>query len=100
MLELIQQRFQTVVLLLIVLALSAVFVLQFGGPQASGCTGSINQTAFAARVYGETITDGDFRAAYSVTNFNQYPTKQARTLRLRELTLDGLRLIWERNRHP
>jgi peptidyl-prolyl cis-trans isomerase D len=90
MLELIQQRFQTVVLLLIVLALSAVFILQFGGRQADGCTGSLNQTGFAARVYGETITEGDFRAAYSVTNFNQYPTKQARTLRLRELTLDGL----------
>lgn len=90
MLELIQQRFQTVVLLLIVLALSAVFVLQFGGRQADGCTGSLNQTGFAARVYSETITEGDFRAAYSVTNFNQYPTKQARTLRLRELTLDGL----------
>jgi peptidyl-prolyl cis-trans isomerase D len=90
MLELIQQRFATVGLLLIVLALSAVFVLQFGGRQADGCTGSINQTGFAARVYGETITEGDFRAAYAVTNFNQYPTKQARTLRLRELTLDGL----------
>ncbi len=90
MLELIQQRFQTVVLLLIVLALSAVFILQFGGPQARGCTESIQQTHFAARVYGETITEGDFRAAYAVTNFSQYPTKQARTLRLRELTLDGL----------
>lgn len=90
MLEFIQQRFQTVVLLLIVLALSAVFILQFGGPQARGCTESIQQTHFAARVYGETITEGDFRAAYAVTNFSQYPTKQARTLRLRELTLDGL----------
>jgi peptidyl-prolyl cis-trans isomerase D len=90
MLELIQKRFATVGLLLIVLALSAVFILQFGGRQSEGCTSSINQTGFAARVYGETITEGDFRAAYSVTNFNQYPTKQARTLRLRELTLDGL----------
>ncbi len=90
MLELIQQRFQTVILLLVVLALSAVFILQFGGPQARGCTESIQQTHFAARVYGETITEGDFRAAYAVVNFSQYPTKQARTLRLRELTLDGL----------
>ena len=90
MLELIQQRFQTVVLLLVVLGLSAVFILQFGGPQARGCTESIQETHFAARVYGETITEGDFRAAYAVTNFSQYPTKQARTLRLRELTLDGL----------
>lgn len=90
MLEFIQQRFQTVVLLLIVLGLSAVFILQFGGPQARGCTESIQETHYAARVYGETISPGDFRAAYAVTNFSQYPTKQARTLRLRELTLDGL----------
>jgi peptidyl-prolyl cis-trans isomerase D len=90
MLELIQQRFQTVVLLLIVLGLSAVFILQFGGPQARGCTQSLNETNYAARVYGETITEGDFRASYTVTNFSRYPTKQARTLRLRELTLDGL----------
>lgn len=90
MLELIQQRFQTVVLVLLVLMLAMVFVLQFGGPQAEGCTTSINQTGFAARVYGETVTEGDFRAAYAVTGFTRYPTKNARTLRLRELTLDGL----------
>ncbi len=90
MLELIQQRFQTVVLVLLVFMLAAVFVLQFGGPQAQGCSGSINQSSYAARVHGETITDGDFRAAYAVTGFTRYPTKNARTLRLRELTLDGL----------
>jgi peptidyl-prolyl cis-trans isomerase D len=90
MLELIQQRFQTVVLVILVFMLAAVFVLQFGGPQADGCTTSINQTGFAARVYGETITEGDFRAAYAVTGFTRYPTKNARTLRLRELTVDGL----------
>lgn len=89
MLELIQQRFQTVVLVALVFMLSAVFVLEFGGPQSDGCS-SVNRTAFAARVYGETITEGDFRAAYAVTGFTRYPTKNARTLRLRELTLDGL----------
>ncbi len=90
MLEFFQQRFQTVVLLLTVLVLSGVFILQFGGPQARGCTQNLNESHFAARVYGETISEGDFRAAYAVTNFSQYPTKQARTLRLRELTMDGL----------
>lgn len=90
MLELIQQRFQTVVLVLLVFMLAAVFVLQFGGPQAQGCTTSINQTGFAARIYDETITEGDFRAAFSVASFDRYPTDNARALRLRELTLDGL----------
>jgi peptidyl-prolyl cis-trans isomerase D len=89
MLELFQQRFQTVVLLFIVLVLSGVFILQFGGPQARGCTQNIQETHYAARVYGETITPGDFRASYDAA-FAGYPTKQARTLRLRELTLDGL----------
>lgn len=90
MLEQIQQRFQTVVLVLLVFMLAAVFVLQFGGPQAQGCTTSISQTGFAARIYDETITEGDFRAAYSVASFDRYPTDNARALRLRELTLHGL----------
>src|SRR5262245_55164709 len=50
MLELIQQRFQTVVLVLLIFMLAGVFAIQFGGPQAEGCTSSLNQTGFAARV--------------------------------------------------
>ncbi len=90
MLELIQQRFQTVVLVVLVFMLSAVFVLQFGGPQSQGCTSIFENSGYAARVSGRTITNGDFRAAYAVPGFNQYRVEQARTLRLRELTLDGL----------
>lgn len=90
MLELIQQRFQTVVLVILVFLLVGVFATQFGGPQAEGCTTSVNQTGYAARVYGETITEGDFRAAYTLTGFNRYPAESARQLRLRELTMDGL----------
>lgn len=90
MLELIQQRFQTVVLVVLVFMLSAVFVLQFGGPQSQGCTSMFENSGYAARVQGRTLTNGDFRAAYAVPGFNQYRIEQARTLRLRELTLDGL----------
>ncbi|MBN8612335.1 MAG: SurA N-terminal domain-containing protein, partial [Deltaproteobacteria bacterium] len=90
MLELIQQRFQTVVLVVLVFMLSAVFVLQFGGPQSQGCSTMFENSGYAARVSGRTITNGDFRAAYAVPGFNQYRIEQARTLRLRELTLDGL----------
>ncbi|MFN7696640.1 MAG: peptidylprolyl isomerase, partial [Deltaproteobacteria bacterium] len=90
MLELIQQRFQTVVLVVLVFMLSAVFVLQFGGPQSQGCSSMFDNSGYAARVQGRTLTNGDFRAAYAVPGFNQYRIEQARTLRLRELTLDGL----------
>lgn len=90
MLELIQQRFQTVILVILVFLLVGVFATQFGGPQAEGCTTSVNQTGFAARVWGETITEGDFRAAYTLTGFNRYPPESARQLHLRELTMDGL----------
>lgn len=89
MLELIQKRFQTVILSLLVALLSAVFILQFGGPQSQGCGGNTS-TSFAARVHGTTLTEGDFRAAYTLLGFNRFPVDRARTLRLRELTLDGL----------
>lgn len=89
MLELIQKRFQTVVLSILVGLLSAVFILQFGGPNSQGCSMN-NQGAFAARVHGTTITEGDFRAAYTLNGFHRFPIERARTLRLRELTLDGL----------
>lgn len=89
MLELIQKRFQTVVLTILVGLLSAVFILQFGGPQSSGCGESTGGT-FAARVHGTTITEGDFRAAYTLVGFHRFPIERARTLRLRQLTLDGL----------
>lgn len=89
MLELIQKRFQTVILTVLVGLLSAVFILQFGGPQSSGCDMNTGGT-FAARVHDTTITEGDFRAAYTLVGFHRFPVDRARTLRLRELALDGL----------
>ncbi len=90
MLETIQSRFQSVVLFGLVILLSAVFILQFGGPQSQGCTSMFERSGYAARVRGSTISNGDFRAAYAVPGFNQYRPEQARAMRLRELMLDGL----------
>src|SRR5690606_38114001 len=45
---------------------------------------------YAAQVYDETISEGEFRAAYTVTGFVRMPTERAQTLRLKEYTLDGL----------
>jgi peptidyl-prolyl cis-trans isomerase D len=88
MLELIQKRLQTVVIAGTVVILSLVFVVSFQAPSGGGCR--TRGTGFAARVYGTTITEGDFRAAYTLLGFHTYPVERARTLRLRELTMDGL----------
>ncbi len=82
------KRLQTWTLTLLVTLLSAVFVLQFGGPQAEGCTSG--GARYAARVYGTVITTGDFEAAYRVGNFHRQPVAEQKRLHLRELVLDGL----------
>jgi len=87
--ENIGQKFQTFMLVFIVVLLSLVMgVVGFGTPGTEGC--STDGPGFAAQVYGETISEGEFRAAYTVTGFNRYQPEQARTLRLRQYTLDGL----------
>jgi peptidyl-prolyl cis-trans isomerase D len=72
----------------LVILLAGVFALQFGGPQAQGC-GSGGST-YAARVYGDTLTEGDFRANYVLAGFDRYPTEVAQQQNFRELVLDGL----------
>lgn len=81
-------RFQTIVLIGLVTLLSLVFVLQFGGPQAEGCTSG--GSSYAARVDGETISGGDFAAAYILAGFNRRSPEEQRTQRLWSAVLDGL----------
>jgi peptidyl-prolyl cis-trans isomerase D len=89
MLENIGKRIQAFMLIFIIVLLSLVMgIIGFGTPGSEGC--AAEGPGYAARVYGETITEGEFRAAYTLTGFNRYPTDRARTLRLREYTLDGL----------
>ena len=88
MFEQIQKRFQTAVLVMLVFLLCAVFVLQFGGPQAEGCT--TGGSSYAARVDGETISPGDFRASYLLGRFDGYPPEEQRRRRLWAAVLDGL----------
>lgn len=84
----IAARFQTIVLIGLVTLLSLVFVLQFGGPQAEGCTSG--GSSYAARVDGETISGGDFTAAYILAGFNRRSAEEQRTQRLWRAVLDGL----------
>lgn len=83
------KKIQTFFLIFIVVLLSLVMgVVGFGQPSGEGCTGQ--GPGYAAEVYGTSISEGEFRAAYIVTGFNRYPVERAQTLRLREYTLDGL----------
>jgi peptidyl-prolyl cis-trans isomerase D len=81
-------RFKGFFLVLLVVLLSAVFALQFGGGQAEGCTAG--GSTYLARVYDHTLSRGDFEAAYAVANFGRLPEETQRSMRLPELVLDGL----------
>ncbi|MCB9621088.1 MAG: peptidylprolyl isomerase, partial [Sandaracinus sp.] len=88
MLEKIANRFQTIVLVGLVSLLSAVFILQFGGPQAQGCTAG--GSTYAAKVDGETLSAGEVRSVYQTLGFNRAPIAQQRSDRLWRAVLDGL----------
>ncbi|MBW1761961.1 MAG: peptidylprolyl isomerase [Deltaproteobacteria bacterium] len=81
-------KFKGFFLVLLVVLLSAVFALQFGGGQAEGC--AAGGTTYLARVYDQTLSKGDFEAAYSVANFGRLPEETQRSMRLPQLVLDGL----------
>lgn len=88
MFEKIANRFQTFVLVMLVTLLCAVFVLQFGGPQAEGCTSG--GSSYAAKVDGETISPGDYRASFLLGRFDEYPPEEQRRRQLWAAVLDGL----------
>ena len=81
-------KFKGFFLVLLVVLLSAVFALQFGGGQAEGC--AAGGSTYLARVYDQTLSNGDFEAAYSVANFGRLPAETQRSMQLPQLVLDGL----------
>jgi peptidyl-prolyl cis-trans isomerase D len=89
-LEQIVQKFRGVVLLLIVFAMSAVFVLQFGGPQAQGCSGSTSGANAVAQVYGKSISRTELQAAYVLAGGENYPEEMAKQHKLHDMVLYGL----------
>lgn len=88
MLEQIVQKSRGIVLLFIVIGLSAVFVLQFGGPQAQGC-GQGGSTG-VAEVHGESISRNELQSAYVLAGGENYPDEMAKQYKLREMVLYGL----------
>ena len=89
MLEQFLQKTRGIMLAVIVILLSGVFVLQFGGPQAQGCSGGSTSMA-AAEVNGRAISKSDLRAAYVLVGGDRYPAEMAKQNRLQEMVLTGL----------
>ncbi|HKU37963.1 MAG TPA: SurA N-terminal domain-containing protein, partial [Polyangiales bacterium] len=89
MLESILQKFRGIVLGLMVLSLSAIFILQFGGPQAEGCSKGAGQT-YAAEVYGDNISVNEYRAAFALAGGDNYPPEYAKQHQLDSMVLRGL----------
>ncbi|MEM9727352.1 MAG: peptidylprolyl isomerase [Myxococcota bacterium] len=75
-------------LVLLVVLLSAVFALQFGGGQAEGC--AAGGSTYLVRVYDRTLSRGDYEAAYAVGNFGRLPAETQQALGLPQLVLNGL----------
>jgi peptidyl-prolyl cis-trans isomerase D len=73
----------------VVLLLSAVFALQFGGPQAEGCA-SGGQGGALAKVYGNKITQSEYHAAYTLAGGEGYTDDRAKEHKLEQMVLYGL----------
>jgi peptidyl-prolyl cis-trans isomerase D len=89
MLEKFGGKVQGAVLGTIIVLMSLIFILQFGGPQSQGCSAD-RGAGYAAKVAGTTITEGEFRAAFVLANGERYPLELARQNKLKERILDGL----------
>jgi peptidyl-prolyl cis-trans isomerase D len=87
-LETIVQKFRGVVVAAMVVLLSSIFLLQFGGPQAEGCGGTT--PTYAAKVNGNVITQGEYEAAFAMTGADQAPDTYLRQNKVRLMVLHGL----------
>ncbi len=81
-------KLQTAVLVGLVSLISLIFVLQFGGPQAQGCTSG--GASYIARVRGTRLQLGDFRSAAALMRMDRVPAELRRELGLDQLLVDAL----------
>lgn len=82
-------RFRGIVLGAIVLLLSAIFALQFGGQQAEGCA-SGGQSGAIAKVYGTKITRSEYQASFTLAGGEGYTDDRAKAQKLEQMVLYGL----------
>ena len=76
-------------LVFMIVLLSLVFVLQFGGSQAEGCT-SGGGGGYVAKVYDTVINQGDLYAAYALAGFDRMQPEELEKRGVRQMVLDGL----------
>lgn len=88
MLRKLASQLKAFLVVAVISLISLIFVLQFGGPQAEGCSAS--KATYAAKVGGSVVTEGDFRATKRLLGFNNYPEQVAQQLRLNDAVIDGL----------
>lgn len=88
MLQKIASKFQTTFLVMMVALLSLVFVLQFGGPQSQGCTEG--GSSHAVRVYGKSVSEGEFRGVYALAGFQNVPDERQQALDLKGVIVRGI----------
>ncbi len=88
MLDTVANKFQSAVLFVMVAALVAVFVLQFGNQQAEGFSSGGSEVA--ASVRGHDVTLGDFRAVYRLLGFDRGSPEEQQMRRTREAVMDGI----------
>ena len=76
-------------LVFMIVLLSLVFVLQFGGSQAEGCT-SGGGGAYVAKVHDTTINQGDLYAVYALAGFDRMNAEELEQRGVRQMVLDGI----------
>jgi peptidyl-prolyl cis-trans isomerase D len=90
MLEAIMKTMGKYVVGAIAVFLAFVFALQFGGPQAEGCTTGGARSVVAAEVYGQKITLGEYRASSVMLGVDRQDEVERRANRMDQAVLDGL----------
>jgi len=89
MFENLGQRIKTFFLIAIIALLALIMgVVGFGPAGSEGC--STSGPGYAATVRGQTITAGDFNAAYRAAGFEDRPVESQQAANYRRLLLDGL----------
>lgn len=80
------QRFRGIVSAAVLLLLSLVFLVQFGGPQEWGFQGQSQ----IAEVYGRAITPNEVESAFTLAGGDNYPAEMAEQYKLRPMLAMGL----------
>jgi len=86
--ETLRRSIESTLLVILIATLVLIFASTFGGNQAEGC--AQGGAKYAARVYGETLSEGEFTGVYRLAGFDNQEIAMARAERYREHVMNGL----------